>query len=302
MTIYRRVTHPRIGRRLLSMMTGGISVFVVSLIASLLVSPAARAAPQILAVAATDVAQPLHCADGVCAAEFSAFCLQKHRSNPVPGTAYTPYADDSFTLVFRDKSGEQRRVSANNLIQLSSNRGFTSVVAQIDESTLEQLGAALDVNGAAGLEVAGGATLIPAPIPGDDKPITEAEVAQAIGTLRPMADQWLGGAKEKAQAVRIVNTLINLTPLVDRLSKTDRGKLWDQMTEYTGAGDDTFQAKTPDTIHAGAVSQAKEMHDACLWRVEVGRYVSMRQCLGVKHDSLLQDMNLSYWKASGAGS
>ncbi len=268
-------------------LTAGLGVWL-ALIALLIAQPA-QAAPQLLAVAATDVAQPLHCNDGVCAAEFSSFCLQKQRSNPDPGTPYTPYAADSFTLVFTDKAGETHRASAQDLIRISSNRGFTSVVAEIDETTLEQLGAV-----SAALEAAGNVTLIPVPEAGDHYPITEQEIANAVTTLRPMADEWLSGTQEKAQAVGIVNTLINQTPLLGRLSKTDRNGLWDTVAAY-GAD----EGSSPGT---GAVNRAKEMHDACLWRVEIGRYFNMRACLAIKHDSLLQDMNLSYWKATGAGS
>jgi len=244
----------------------------------------AHAAPQMLAVAATDVPQPLHCANGVCAAEFSSFCLQKERSNPAPGTPYTAYSDAAFTLVYTDRQGTTQRTDANHLIRIASNRGFTSVVARVDKSTLDAIGA----DGAA-LEVVQGATLIPAPLPDDTTPITEQEIATAIETLRPMAAQWLGGTDDAARTVRLVNTLINQTPLIGRLSEGERSGLWEKIT--------SAQGNTPADLNG-----AKEMYDACLWRVEVRRYASMRDCLAIKHDSLLQDMNLSYWKAMEAGS
>lgn len=147
----------------------------------------AQAAPQILAVAATDVPQPLHCEDGVCAAEFSSFCLQKQRSNPRPGTVYYPVSEQSFALSYDDESGTRLTIEGADLVRFTSNRGFTSVLAAIDEKALRDLGATNPT-----LEVADSATLVPAPEAGDSNPITAEEVAMAIRTLRPMADQWLG--------------------------------------------------------------------------------------------------------------
>jgi len=261
----------------------------------------ALAAPQILAVAATDVPQPLHCENGLCVAEFSSFCLQKQRSNPVDGTPYEPVSDQSFALIYDDRAGIRHQMAGGDLIRITSNRGFTSVRAEIDEQALDDLGV---VNAA--LMVARGTTLVPVPVPGDTNPITDDEIALALSSLQPLADQWLGGGEEKVQAVRLVNTLINLTPPSGRLSDDDRRGLWDRVSQhtghYTGQYSGTYASTDGAGLKEGALARAQEMHDACLWRVEIGRYSSMRSCLGVKHDSLMQDMNLSYWKATDVGS
>lgn len=267
-------------------------------IAAFLIAPFAfslpvLAAPQLLAVAATPTPQPLRCSNGVCAADFSSFCLQKQRSNPQPGTAYTPYDETSFTLIYADSAGAEHRVPANDMIRITSKRGFTAVKAELDEQALKDLNAV-----SAALSVSGGATLIPVPVAGDDDPIRPDEIETAVSTLRPLADQWLSGAGDKSQAVGIVNTLINLTPLEAPLSGQARAGLWDRTWQRVAA----YSPEAGGLPGQAAVERARDMYDACLWRVEIGRYPTMRDCLGVKHDSLLQDMNLSYWKASGAGS
>ena len=256
-------------------------------------STSAWAAPQLLAVAATPVPQPLHCADGICAADLSSFCLQKQRSNPQPGTGYTSHDDTSITLIYTDSSGGERRVPATDMIRLTSKRGFTAVLAEMDEQVLKGLNASN-----AAISVSSGVTLVPVPVAGDDDPIRPEEIQTAVTTLRPLADEWLSGASEKSQAVGLVNTLINQTPLAEPMPSADRAGLWDVTWQRVTA----YSPEAGGLPEQAAVDRARDMFDACLWRVEVGRYHTMRDWLGIKHDSLLQDMNLSYWKASGAGS
>lgn len=278
-----------------------LATLALSAVLSVVLSTGALAAPQILAVAATDMPQPLHCEDGICAAEFSSFCLQKQRSNPAAGTPYKAVSDQSFMLIYDDADGIRHAIPGGGLIQATSNRGFTSVRVTIDQVRLDRLGAVT-----AALDVANGATLVPLPEPDDPDPVTEDEIAMALQTLKPLADQWLGGTAERVQAVRLVNTLINLTPLNGRLSDEGRKDLWDQVAEHSGQYTGQYSGTNAGTggsgLKQGALSRAQEMYDACLWRVEVGRYHTMRACLGIKHDSLMQDMNLSYWKATDVGS
>jgi hypothetical protein len=58
--------------------------------AAWMVAPAGALAapPQILGLVATATPTPLSCENGKCWAEFSAFCLQKHRQAPDEKTAY----------------------------------------------------------------------------------------------------------------------------------------------------------------------------------------------------------------------
>ncbi len=249
------------------------------------ISPA-QAAPQILAVMASNTAQPMTCENGVCSAELTTFCLQKSRGDPDAGTAYMPYAENDLNLVLRDANGDTSRISAAGLIEVRTFRGFTAVVAKIDEAALNKLGAV-----SAAIEIGPLAMLLPVPVAGDHEPITTAEAQYTRETLRPMADQWIAGTGEKAAAVRMVNTMINTTPLTGRLDEGGRSALWDQVASSADTRGD-----------ASGMDRARGMYDACAWRVEIGRYFNMRSCLEIKHDSALLDMNLTYWKATAAGS
>ncbi len=50
----------------------------------------AAAAPQILAVLASDAGVSFICLDGRCEARLTTYCLQQFRDSPDYGTAYTP--------------------------------------------------------------------------------------------------------------------------------------------------------------------------------------------------------------------
>jgi len=248
----------------------------------------ASAAPQMLGVVATKSPQPMTCADGRCTAQLTAFCLQKERGGPDTGTAYLPYDAAAFTVVYERADGSVARVSgADSGLAIATERGFAAVTAEIPEASLAQHEAV-----AARIEIAESATLLPEPVAGDPKPLTETEIAYVTGTLRPMADQWLSGKHEKTAALQTVNSVINLTP--PDYVPMDEARLhavWGEATSGMIEG-----------LPAGAAERAEAIVDACVWRVEVGRYTSLRRCLEVKHDSLLNDLNTTYWQASGAGS
>ena len=71
---------------------------VLSLVIGGVIGGRASAAPQILGLVATTAPTPLTCSDGMCSAQFSAFCLQQHRISPTAGTAYRPAKGTALTL------------------------------------------------------------------------------------------------------------------------------------------------------------------------------------------------------------
>ncbi len=99
----------------------------------------ALAAPQILAVLATGNGIPFTCTGGVCQAELSAFCLQRHRPAPGYGTAYEPAARGAFTLVVRGADGGERRLPAAGHVAFLQHRGYTAVSARLAEHVLAEL-------------------------------------------------------------------------------------------------------------------------------------------------------------------
>ena len=73
------------------------------------------AAPQILGLVATAAPMPQTCGDGVCAAEFSAFCLHRHRTMPVAGIAYRPAEGAELTLTVTGPGGVKRSETVPSL-------------------------------------------------------------------------------------------------------------------------------------------------------------------------------------------
>ena len=267
MVQFRMITKCTLARFVVVLMVFLFTPFFVNL---------ANAAPQILAAIKTEIPQPMGCEDGVCRVEIATFCLQKDRGGPLPGTLYIPHPDSEFTLVLIGQDGNQTEVPANALIKLKAKRGFTAVQGEIEQAKLLELGAS-----SAALITPADVVLLPAK---DTVPNEEAN--HAFKTLLPQADQWFNGETEnslqKALTLRLVNSLINETPTLGKLNDTDRKNLWNKVAQNTPQKPGKFQAN--------------EMFDACEWRVEIGRYPTLRSCLEIKHDSLLMDINQRYWQ------
>ncbi|MCH8092527.1 MAG: hypothetical protein IIC57_09300, partial [Proteobacteria bacterium] len=101
----------------------------------------ATAAPQILAALPSESGIPFTCAEGVCVAELSTYCLQRDRSAPQFGDAYEPSSPGAFTLVVTDASGTERRLDAADHVSFIEGRGFTVISARVAAEALTRLGA-----------------------------------------------------------------------------------------------------------------------------------------------------------------
>jgi len=269
------------------MRTAIVSVSASVLAATLLFAGNALAAPQILGVTAQSEPVDLQCRDGVCTAELASFCLQKRRDDPEPGTAYTIHGDGRVDLHVKTTDGRHLVLPAKGRVTLTARRSFTAVSLSVTEAALVSMSAE-----SVKVSVGEGVSLVPVPVIGDPDPITEEELAYVTSSLRGKADAWLGGNQSKPVAVEIVNRLINATPLPgERMAHNDRRDLW-----KTVVGDDS------KSFDAAGRQRAADMYEACLFRVEVGRYPSLRSCLEVKQDSLLLDLNTRYWKSNAFGS
>ncbi len=260
-------------------------VLCSAFIAILFLTPAAIAAPQVLAVAATQEPLNFQCYNGVCEVELSAMCLQKRRRFPTSDNVYHASDNDGFTLVLRDAASGQSRIPAGDLINLRSKRSFTAVAVRIPQSDLESLGA----SGVA-LEVAEGISLVPETPEFDMYPFVDGEVENAVGPLRTLASGWLSGDEETTVAVRMVNRLLNNIPLRDRMAPAQRISLWQ----------DVFS--TSDPLSNEGTRHAYELYDGCLAGTGGTSGQSLRSCLEMKHDSMIYHMNKQYWIATETGS
>ena len=86
-----------------------VRIVTLGIVLSLVIGGRASAAPQILGLLATNAPTPLTCNDGICSAQFSAFCLQQHRKSPTAGTAYRPAKRTALTLTAVDEVVTRRK-------------------------------------------------------------------------------------------------------------------------------------------------------------------------------------------------
>ena len=239
----------------------------------------AFAAPQILAVVATDAGVPFTCSGGVCEAALTAFCLQRHRSAPPYGTAYMAAAAGDFTLVVTDADGNQRRLPAAGRVAFSQHRGYTAVAARLPEDVLAELGAV-----SVAIEVGANASLVPEPRIGDPDPLTAEEIALAVGPLRALGTRIVDGSPE-AGATRLIATMINMLPAQDRVAAERRASLWRDATGKVRSGS------------AESLSRARAEYDGCVAAIEEPSVFSLRSCLERQHDKLIRDLNGDFWNA-----
>ncbi|MDD9915283.1 MAG: hypothetical protein OXT01_11545 [Rhodospirillaceae bacterium] len=247
-----------------------------------------NAAPQVLALLETDAPTALTCDAGVCKAEFTTYCLQRERDIPDAATPYTVAEGRHLRLVLTSPNGGTRTVPAAPHLRIeTARRGHTAVTLSMDAAKLSELGAI-----AAAIEIGGGVALAPVPVAGDPNPLTEADLALAIGPLRATGMATVDRAGGTVSTVWSLNKMINAVPPAAGKDRSQRASLW-QRSLQTPLG----QA-APDRVAA-----AKQDFDTC-WNsrvVEVGA-VSMRSCLQRKHDRLMWDNTVRYWKDVAAGS
>lgn len=235
-----------------------------------------NAAPQILAVLATDVGAPFVCEEGLCKAELSTYCLQRDRPAPNAGTVYHPAATEDFTLSVNLSSGDTRNLPASDHVAFLETRGFMAITVVIDEGELQKLGS-LD----ASIRVGDHASMIPEPVPGDPNPLTEKEIAYATSSLRQMGNEIVD-KKPSARSARLLTRVMNTMPSRGMVNPGDREQLWQNAIgdEYN---DDT------------GVGLSKKAYDQCFKGSQSYAFGGVRRCLEFRHDEFIRSLNVDYW-------
>lgn len=251
----------------------------------LLPGAAAQAAPQILALIATESPVPLDCRDGQCTAMLTAICLQKDRVPPASGTAYEPIGmTQNLKLVATGADGQVHEVPAKGEAAIVSHRNFLSVRVTVPQDTMTRLGAT-----ALAISVGKGVSLLPAPRPNDPSPLTEQEVAHTIDTLRNEA-AWLDDPNDAyASQARIANRVLSLLPATGTVDSTEARQAFDQVA----------RANTGKPGMKEFTTLYKKCEDTRGWSL-YGRNV--RECVEAWHDNLMMERNVEYWGRVGAGS
>lgn len=263
-----------------------------SAVAALMLSPRAHAASQILGLIASAEPTKLTCENGLCAAEFSSFCLQEHRKAPNPGTAYVPGKDSDIRLIVTAADGSTKTMPAGRFVKLKSLRTFTTVSISLTESTLRALGGK-----SAAIKVGKLASVVPVANPTDAKPLSAAEIRQFIGPVRVLAETVRDPYAVAMVAAKLSNSLVNMLPISRAPRDSAYQQIWDRAVGELPAGAVTVEA----------VRYLKREYRDCKFiaAMEQGlpaEGTSVRTCIGGVHDELMQDFTSNVWKSVRTGS
>ena len=247
-------------------------------------SAPASAAPQILALVATDGPVPLVCKDGTCQATLSALCLQKDRAPPASGQLYDPARAEHVKLVVTDGQGRSRSVSVQGRMRIESERTFVAVRFVLPEATMAELGAVK-----VAVAVGKGGMLLPRATATDSHPLTAAEIEHASAVLREQARAIDDPLDERGNFARMTARFANALP---KSGPIDRGAA-------------RAAHKAVADPHAGKPGHARfqRLFGQCDISGAGSLYGrNMRECVQYFHDRTLTDFNHELWNQIAPGS
>ena len=264
---------------------------LVSLLAGLLTVGmsvhTASAAPQALALVDSAGEVALQCDGGVCAASFSAFCLQQSRPMPATGTAYGFADTDEVRLVGVRPDGSRVVLDASSELRLATQRRQLVVRIAMSEDRLEALGLK-----SVSVEIGRDVTLLPKAVAGDPNPMSEGDIALVAGPLRRAGTRVVEGDSSRIGAARWVLQLSDKLPPSGMLAPKARGRFLDHARS----------AGMSASLSTAERDVARDILNLCEVRADVGAYDSLRQCFELHHDRLLWRLNVDYWLALHYGS
>ncbi len=246
----------------------------------------AAAAPQMLGVVASAGPIPMHCEDGACRAELSAFCLEKERSMPTDGTSYEVLDPGKLTLVVRDADGTLVTMPAEGHVRLTSRRSQVAVEVSLPQSYAKALGA-VEI----AVAVAPDLALLPVAEAGDATPIRPEEVAMARATLGA-ADALFAHDSGRARMAHLLNRLVNALPGDSGADPRVADAAW---RSVTGAA---LQPDGSDPV----LAEAAQIYQSCRLGLADIWPPGLRRCLEASHDAVMGGINADFWKIVGAGS
>jgi hypothetical protein len=268
---------------------GGFSAYLTAGTAFLgicLTAAGAQAAPQSLALVATDRPVHLSCSDGVCGAEFTAFCLQPERNAPAPGTKYTMTRKSRVAVNAFTSDGRKIALDPHESLRFRAWRGHTAIQVSLAPGLKQRL----DLQSVA-IELAAHVVLAPEAVPGDDNPISADELALVEGALRPAGTALVDNDPESMAAARLTNRLVNLLPGYET-DAAGTAKHWRTL----------MVTARRDGLRPMAVRYAQNAYDLCRYYADRVVPGDMRRCLQGQHDRMMKRLNSKYWKAIRTGS
>ncbi len=245
----------------------------------------AAAAPQVLALVATEDPVALTCERGECSAELSALCLQPDRASPQSGLIYTAAGGGGITLIAETDDGARISLPADGRLTVTAHRGHNAVKVSLPGRTLRQQGWRR-----VAVQVGDLVSLVPMPVAGDSRPQTAADIALATGPMRILADRIVEEGEVQMNAALITRDVINALPRGGRTEPADRDAAWQQALGATATG-----------ASEGARERARQAFDRCQEVAKTGIF-TLRTCLGSEHDSLIGMINNEYRDSLNIGS
>ncbi len=268
-------------------MTSLLRVLALAAVAAVGWPSGAGAAYQIMGLIASAGAVPLTCSRGECFAEFSSFCLQPKRASPPRGARYHAIGGAGITIVGTTVDGRTLPMTRPDDLRITAQRGHNAVRISVPVATLIALGLK-----SVAIDVGEGVSLVPVPIAGDPNPQTEVDIAIATGPLRVLGSRIVDHGGDTTMAARLTNDLINALPEGGRVVPDVRDGLWDDAT----------RAGSQPAIAPGARELARGAYEQCRANLASGWILTMRQCLGARHDRFLGELNNEYWDKLKVGS
>ncbi|NKB49123.1 MAG: hypothetical protein GKS02_07140 [Alphaproteobacteria bacterium] len=260
------------------------AAFTASFAISIGVTPAS-ADPQMLGIVQTVSAVPLHCSNGECGAELTSICLQEERVRPMPGQAYFPHDPNTVGLTGIRRDGSRIAILVEDVLKFSSARGYSSVRVSLSKDVLRQYDVA-----SVELSIDEGLTLIPETGPAvNADSLTEGDIELGAGRLRQTATVIVDQEGDKADASQVLARMIDNLPRHGRANFETRSEIWS-----------TTGVPVAQSLSTRGSYRARLAYNGCYRKTRFGDQ-TLRECLGLAHDDLIQDLNDDYWEAVKTG-
>ena len=223
------------------------------------------AAPQVLALIATDQPVTLHCGGTHCAANLPTICIQPERRTPNVGRAYRLIHGQSITVV-----GDRGTKAVFADVRLVAKRSHVAVAVSISRALIGDLKNPR-------LLVGRGISAVPVPDATDLRPIHEKELAHAMGPRRAIATQMVDLEPARIPAVSMTNRLANLVQ-----AGANRRQSWAKILADAKARN----------VSTAAIKYAHTMHDVCMYKLDAGITENLPMCIGELNDEAMYYLNV----------
>jgi hypothetical protein len=243
----------------------------------------AEAAPQVLALAASGGTVPLQCDGAMCTAELPSLCLQPERVKPETGQSYRPLkVDGAIRLTGRDADGKAISVALPDAATVVAVRSHVAVRLSVPVDTIPSRLSKVE-----GVQVDRAVALLPDPADGDQNPLTVAEIDQAQGVGRTLANRLIADDAQRRLALEVSTYVIN----ADVHGENAVAQVW-QAALGRAAG----------SAAADDMELARFQYQHCRFSRDAGISPSLRACLQAQQDDTMQFIHNSYETALKVGS